>query len=598
MPTLWFLARFVPGCVVLFGASVGFTADVPNAIAGKQYFRQQCALCHSAEAGDNGGAQGPDLGGIFGRRAAGNSAFSYTPALNGSGLTWDGPTLKRFLAAPTTVVPGSAMVITVPEAKDRDDLVAYFSSLKSGTFRDDTKPSVFPPPEWLAQPSTPVTGAPDWQSDAPGRVHRIEAATLAQPYATKPGRNFPRLVARPVGALPVVPAGFSVGVFAENLGGPRRMLAAPNGDIILTETQSGRIKVLRPTADGTRAATMSIYAQGLIQPFGIAFYPVSGEPQWLYVAETNRVVRYAYRDGDLAARGVPEVVVPQLAPSSGGHYTRDLAFSADGRRLFVSVGSQSNIAEDMPGKPAADARAWDQAHGVGAAWGPEANRANVLVFEVGSSAPGRIYATGLRNCVGLTMQPATGELWCTVNERDMLGDDLVPDYSTRVRPGGFYGWPWYYLGAHEDPRLASQRPDLRDQAITPDVLYQAHSAALTLTFYTATGGSAAFPAAYVGDGFAVFHGSWNRGFRTGHKIVRVRMKDGVPTGEYEDFLTGFIADNDHAWARPVATVVARDGALLLSEDGNGVIYRIAWRGPASAEPPTSRSSVALHSGDQ
>ena len=533
MHTLWSLARCALGGIALFGACGASAADVANAIAGKQYFRQQCALCHSAEAGDNGGAQGPDLGGIFGRRAAGNSAFSYTPALQSSGLTWDGPTLKRFLAAPATIVPGSAMVIAVPVAKDRGNLVAYFSSLKAGTFRDDSKPSVFPPPEWLAQPSTPVTGAPDWQSDAPGRVHRIEAATLAQPYATKPGRNFPRLVERPAGALLALPPGFSVGVFAQNLAGPRRMLAAPNGDILLTETQSGRVIVLRPTADDTTAATVSVYAQGLIQPFGMALYPVSGEPQWLYVAETNRVVRYAFRRGDLVARGVPEVVVPQLAPAGGGHYTRDLAFSADGRRFFVSVGSQSNIAEDMPAKPAADARAWDQAHGVGAAWGPEANRANVLVFEVGSGAPGRIYAT-----------------------------------------------------------------DLRDQVITPDVLYQAHSAALTLTFYTASSGRAAFPAEYVGDGFAVFHGSWNRGFRTGHKIVRVRMKDGVPTGEYEDFLTGFIADNDHAWARPVATVVARDGALLLSEDGNGVIYRIAWRGPTPAAPPTSRTSVALHSGDQ
>ena len=562
--------------VAMFIAGAAVTVSAADALAGKLYFRQQCALCHSAEPGDNGGAQGPDLGGIFERRAAGNPAFSYTPALKDSGLQWDAATLSRFLAAPMLVVPGSAMVIAVPETQDRDNLVAYFSALKSGTFRDDSTPQVFPPPEWLTQPATAVSGTPDWQADAPGRVHRVPVQQLASPYATRPARNFPRLVPRPAGALPSVPRGFTVGVFAENLTGPRRMLVAPNGDVILSETQSGRIKVLRPTADGTQAATISVYAQGLVQPFGIAFYPVSGEPQWLYVAETNRVVRYAYSSGDLQARGVPEVVVAQLAPSTGGHYTRDLAFSADGRHLFVSVGSQSNIAEDMPPKSQTEARAWDQAHAVGAAWGTESGRAHVLVFDVGTSGPGRIYATGLRNCVGLALQPATGELWCTVNERDMLGDDLVPDYSTRVRAGGFYGWPWYYLGAHEDPRLKGQRPDLRDKVITPDVLYQAHSAALTLTFYTATGGGAAFPAEYVGDGFAVFHGSWNRGFRTGHKIVRVRMKNGVPTGEYQDFLTGFIADNEHAWARPVATVVTRDGALLLSEDGNGVIYRIAY----------------------
>jgi glucose/arabinose dehydrogenase len=231
----------------------------------------------------------------------------------------------------------------------------------------------------------------------------------------------------------------------------------------------------------------------------------------------------------------------------------------------------------MPRKSLAEVQAWEREHGLGASWGRETHRAAVLVFEVGDSKPGRVYATGLRNCVGLALQPATDELWCTVNERDMLGDELVPDYSTRLREGGFYGWPWYYLGANEDPRLKAQRPDLRESVLLPDVLYQAHSAALTLAFYPANEGSAAFPAEYHGDGFAVFHGSWNRGFRTGHKIVRVRMRDGVPTGEYQDFLTGFIADNDHAWARPVATVVARDGALLLSEDGNGIIYRIAYQ---------------------
>jgi glucose/arabinose dehydrogenase/cytochrome c2 len=553
------------------------TARAADAIAGKQYFRQQCLLCHSAEPDDAGGAQGPDLGGVFEREAASNSAFSYTPALKQSGLRWDAATLNRFLTSPTLAVPGSAMVIVVPEQSDRDNLIAYFSALHEGRFHDDSKPAGFPPPEWLTQPSTPVSGPPDWQADAPGRMHRIRVGGLVAPYATGAARNFPRQVPRPAEALPSVPAGFRVNVFAENLTGPRRMLLAPNGDVLLSEPQSGRIKVLRPTADGTRAESVSVYAQGLLSPFGIALYPTQGKPEWLYVAEINRVVRYAYRSGDTAARGVPEVVIPQLVPTSGGHNTRDLVFSPDGRRMFVSVGSGSNIAEGMPGKSVAEAQAWEREHGLGAAWGGETGRADVLVYEVGSNKPGRTFATGLRNCVGLTLQPATGDLWCTVNERDMLGDDLVPDYSTRVREGGFYGWPWYYLGTHEDPRLKGQRPDLRAHVMTPDVLYQAHSAALTLTFYDATRGAAAFPTEYVGDGFAAFHGSWNRGFRTGHKIVRVRMHNGVPTGEYQDFLTGFIPDNDHAWGRPVATVVARDGALLLSEDQNGIIYRIAWQ---------------------
>ncbi len=244
--------------------------------------------------------------------------------------------------------------------------------------------------------------------------------------------------------------------------------------------------------------------------------------------------------------------------------------------MFVSVGSQSNVAEDLPKKTAAEIAAWDAQHGVGAAWGNEENRAGVRVFEVGSSKPGKNFATGIRNCVGMTVQPKTGDLWCTTNERDMLGDDLVPDYSTRVKEGGYYGWPWYYMGNHEDPRLKGVRPDLAGKAIVPDVPFQAHSAAVDLEFYTVTAGKSAFPTEYVGDGFAVLHGSWNRAFRTGHKIVRLPMKNGVPTGEYQDFMTGFIADDGNAWGRPVATVVAKDGSLLVSDDSANLIYRISY----------------------
>jgi glucose/arabinose dehydrogenase len=230
----------------------------------------------------------------------------------------------------------------------------------------------------------------------------------------------------------------------------------------------------------------------------------------------------------------------------------------------------------MPKKSPEEVREWEAAHGLGAAWGPEENRAAVLVFEVGSAKPGKIFATGIRNCVGLTVQPATGDPWCTTNERDRIGDDLVPDYTTRVKEGGFYGWPWYYIGNHEEPRLKGDRPDLADKVTVPDVLIASHSAPLNLTFYTATSGKAAFPAEYVGDGFAVLHGSWNRSDRTGHKVVRVRMAKDVPTGAYEDFLTGFIVDDGNSWGRPVAAVVAADGALLVSEDGNNTIYRVAY----------------------
>jgi glucose/arabinose dehydrogenase len=274
---------------------------------------------------------------------------------------------------------------------------------------------------------------------------------------------------------------------------------------------------------------------------------------------------------------VPEIVAPELAPAAGGgHYTRDLVFSTDGRKMFVSVGSGSNIAEGMPKKTVAEAEAWDAEHGLGAAWGPEAGRADVLVFDVGSNAPGKVFASGIRNCVGLTLQAATGDLWCTTNERDALGDNLVPDYSTRIHQDDFFGWPWYYMGDNEDPRLAGDRPDLKGKVKRPDVPYQAHSASTGLAFYPAGNGASQFPAEYVGDGFAVLHGSWNRAARTGHKIVRVPIENGRPTGEYIDFMTGFITEDGGAWGRPVSVTVASDGSLLVGDDGANVIYRISY----------------------
>jgi glucose/arabinose dehydrogenase len=311
----------------------------------------------------------------------------------------------------------------------------------------------------------------------------------------------------------------------------------------------------------------------------MAFYPNAQHPQWLYVAETNRLVRYAYKPGDTVASGVPQIVVAQLSPvAGGGHFSRDVAFSLDGRKMYVSVGSQSNVAEDLPKKTPQEIQAWEAGHGLGTAWGNEENRADVLVWNVGATdQPGKVYASGIRNCVSLTIQPGNGALWCTTNERDLLGDDLVPDYSTRVKQGAWYGWPWYYMGNHEDPRHAGERPDLAGQVTSPDVPYRSHSAALNLTFYTATSGASAFPKEYVGDGFAVLHGSWNRAFRTGHKVVRVRMKHGVPTGEYDDFLVGFIVDDGNAWGRPVALLVNADGSLLLTDDGANLVYRIAYK---------------------
>ena len=556
------------------GAPV-FAADA-NANAGKMLFRQQCALCHSAQPDDGGGAQGPNLQGLLGRAAASNRSFSYTQALRNSHLTWNAATLDHFLAAPTSVVPGSAMVIAVPSAADRQNLIAYFQAVADGTFKEAPRPA-FPMPPRQASSHPAGSGEGDWRKDYPGRVHRIDVAQLPAPYASSSATNFPHLVPRPADAQLHVPEGFKVEVFTSDVQAPRAMRLAPNGDIFLSETQLGRILVLRPSADGSRPESVATFAQGLNLPFGIAFYPSGAHPRWLYVAETNRVVRYAYNLGDQKASAVPEIVVAQLSPTGmGGHFTRDLIFSADGRRMFVSVGSGSNVAEDMPKKSPAQAQAWEAQYGLGATWGNETRRADVLVFAVSSPGQGKIFATGLRNCVGLSIEPRTGDLWCSTNERDALGDDLVPDYSTRVREGGFYGWPWYYMGRYEDPRLKGDRPDLAGKAIVPDVPYQAHSAVLNLTFYRSSSGHSAFPREYVGEGFAVMHGSWNRALRTGHKMVRVRMKNGVPTGEYDDFLVGFIADDGDAWARPVGVVEASDGSLLMSDDGNNVIYRISY----------------------
>ena len=544
--------------LALAAACMAADADVS---AGRAVFRERCALCHVADPVDGGGAQGPSLIGVFGRHAAGDPQWTYSRALGASNLTWDAATLSRFLAAPTTVVPGTAMVVAVPEADVRRQLITYFQSVAHST----ATPVV----------SAAPVGAADWREDHPGRLHHISAAALPAPFASESHRNPPKLVEPPPNAKLAVPPGFHVDVFARDLMGPRRMLAAANGDVLVSETSGGRVTVLRPSADATLGPSRSVFASGLHGPFGLAFYPDASHPQWLYVAETNRVVRYAYSTGDLVARGAPEIVVPSL-PAGGGHSTRDIVFSPDGTRFYVSVGSGSNVAEQMPKKSVADAKQWDERHSLGAAWGTETNRADVLVFSTEQPTGIAIYATGLRNCVGLTRRPGSPDLWCTVNERDGMGDDLVPDYSTHLEQGLFYGWPWYYLGANEDPRLAGERPDLRGQVTVPDVLYQAHSAPLNLDFYVATQGCSAFPADYVGDAFVTFHGSWNRAFRTGHKLVRVRMQAGRASGNYEDFLTGFIVDDGDAWGRPVATVELADGSLLMSDDGANLIYRISY----------------------
>ncbi len=402
----------------------------------------------------------------------------------------------------------------------------------------------------------------DWRTDAPGVRRLITAADLPPPFATLLAANPSRRAARTPSDVPKAPEGFSVDLFAEGLAVPRVVRTAPNGDIFVAESGAGRIRVFRPDGAAATPVQGAVFAEGLERPFGIAFYP-SADPHWVYVATPGSVVRYPYRSGEMKASGPPETIAE--LPSGGSHWTRDLAFSLDEKILFVSVGSATNVDEGV--------RPDLKAQPVGASGGAEQDRADVLAFDPDGSHR-RVVATGIRICSGLTVQPATGALWCAVNERDGLGDDLPPDYATRVVDGAFYGWPWYYIGAHEDPRHEGQRPDLAGRVTTPDVLFQPHSAPLGITFYEAD----AFPPEYKGDAFVAFHGSWNRAKRTGYKVVRLLMKDGKPTGVYEDFLVGFVASDESVWGRPVDVAVTKDGALLVTDDEGGAIWRVTYSG--------------------
>jgi glucose/arabinose dehydrogenase/cytochrome c2 len=542
---------------------------------GKTFFQASCAICHTTSLGPGNTVivkQGPSLVGVLGRRAGSGLGFNYTKALSDSGIVWDAAALDHFLTSPLTVIPGTLMPMPVPDGSNRLDVIAYLATLE------------VPAGVTLSNSVVQITAAavdadPNaWQRAVPGVKHHIISTELPPPFRTASAGNGPQVVRQPTNAALSVPPGFTVRLFAKGLSNPRLMRVAPNGDIFVAETGPSRIRVLR-AADGADApAENQIFAAGLNRPFGIAFYPAGDNPQWIYVANNNSVVRLPYRNGDLKASGEAQVIVPHLSDSTGGHSTRDVAFSRDGKRMFISVGSGSNVGEEMGKKNLQDIPAWEAEHGLGAAWGSETHRANILVTDPEGHEPLHAFATGVRNGVGLAVNQETGDLWVSTNERDGLGDDLVPDYITRIREGGYYGWPWYYLGNHEDPRHAGERPDLAGKAIVPDVLLQAHSASLEMTFYTATNGAAAFPADYHGDVFAAEHGSWNRTLRTGYKVVRARLNHGVPTGEYEDFLTGFVVDDRSVWGRPVGVAVAHDGALLVTEDGNGTLWRISYAG--------------------
>ena len=407
----------------------------------------------------------------------------------------------------------------------------------------------------------------DWRMDAPGVRRLITPADLPAPYATRSTANMSEREARTETDVPKAPPGFAVTLFASGLNMPRVIRVAPNGDIFVAETGAGRVRVFRAGNAGAGPAQGEIFAEGLQRPYGIAFYPSGQDPKFVYVATPDSVVRFPYRSGAMKAGGPAETIAS--LPSGGGHWTRDLAFSPDDKTLFVSVGSASNVDEGVPTPDQSQIAGAP----LGASFGDEKGRADVLAFDPDGKHE-RVYATGIRNCSGLAVQPRTGALWCAVNERDGLGDDLPPDYATHVAQGAFYGWPWYYLGDHQDPRHKGERADLKNRITTPDVLIQAHSAPLGIAFYTAD----QFPSEYKGDAFVTLHGSWNCSKRTGYKVVRLVMKDGKSTGVYEDFLVGFVGDDKSVWGRPVGVAAAHDGSLLVSDDGSGSIWRVSYKG--------------------
>jgi glucose/arabinose dehydrogenase/cytochrome c553 len=399
-------------------------------------------------------------------------------------------------------------------------------------------------------PKPPFT---DYRFEEPGKIRKITVKDLPAPLATASAGNGPQLVPRPEGAWPKVLPGFKVELYASDLDEPRLIRTAPNGDFFVAESRAGNIRVFRGITDEGKPAQSETFVTGLNRPFGINFYPPGPDPQWIYIGNTDSVVRFPYKNGDLKASGPAEHIAD--VPGGNGHWTRDIQFTPDGKKMLVSVGSASNI-DDPDATPA------------------EKNRADVLEFNPDGSAM-RVYAYGIRNCVGLAINPKTGEPWCSVNERDALGDNLVPDYITHVREGGFYGWPWWYMGGHQDPRHEGKHPELKGKVITPDVILNPHNASLELTFYDGK----QFPAEYQGDIFASEHGSWNRSVRVGYEVIRVPLhQTGHASGEYEDFMTGFVVDNGHVWGRPVGITVASDGSLLVTDDGSKSIWRVSYTG--------------------
>jgi len=503
--------------------------------AGKKLYARNCLACHG-KAGQGSGNVPPLAKGKLNAVSPGEVFWFITKGDKDNGMpSW----------------------AALPE-EQRWQIISYLKSGELGTgggapataAPDAGKGAINAPP-----PTSPFT---DFRYEEPGKSRKITPADLPQPFATKSAGNSAKMVSRPSDVWPKAPAGFKVELYATGLNNPRLLRTAPNGDIFLSEVEAGRIRVFRGiNADGT-PKEMHTFASGLTEPYGIAFYPPGSNPEWMYVASTGSVVKFAYHNGDLEAKGNPQKLVD--LPDTGGHSTRSVVFSPDGKVMYVSVGSKSNV--DDPDTTAA-----------------EKNRADILAFNPDGSNM-RVFASGIRNAGGgLAIHPQSGELWCSVNERDALGDNLVPDYITHVQDGGFYGWPWWYIGAHQDPRHKGKHPELAEKTLVPDVLLQAHNASLNIVFYEGK----AFPQEYSGDIFAAEHGSWNKAVRVGYEVIRVPMHHtNRASGDYEDFLTGFVLPDGNVWGRPVGVTVATDGSLLVSDDGSNSIWRVSYTGNQSA----------------
>jgi glucose/arabinose dehydrogenase len=410
-----------------------------------------------------------------------------------------------------------------------------------------------------------------WKDDKPGVTRMITAADIDGPNVTESASNGPGPVARPDDAMPLVPEGFKIELVKEGMTNPRKIEFAPNGDLFVSDSESGEVHVFR-FAEGKATPTQEgVFVEKLNQPYGIAFYPAD-KPEWVYVAESDGLKRYAYKEGDLKASGGGETILEAIPGEH--HWTRDVVFSPDGKTMYYSVGSGSNVGTDgtMENEPEGGLEKWITDHPLGVAWGEEERRADVLAFDPDGKNE-RYFATGLRNCAGMTLQPATGQPWCVVNERDELGDNVPFEYATSVAGGAFYGWPWYYIGDNPDPRWTAQpREDLKGKVTVPDVLFQAHSAPLNIVFSQ----SDAWGPEYKGDAFVAMHGSWNRGTRTGYKVVRLDFDEsGKPTGTYEDFVTGMVVSDADVWGRPVGVAIDKDGSLFFSEDGSGTIWKVS-----------------------